>query len=74
MRRTSACRFVHYFEYVEEPIVSVLLNYAGANGVRQAEIHMAEGIVLRLRLLLRMLTYINDQVVISSGRIVAFRR
>jgi hypothetical protein len=33
-----------YFEYVKEPVVSVLLNYAGANGVRQAQTHMAEQI------------------------------
>jgi hypothetical protein len=35
---------LQYFEYVKEPIVSVLLNYAGANGVRQAQTHMAEQI------------------------------
>ena len=74
MRRTTACRFIQYFEYVEESLVSVLLNVLGLMVLGRLRYTWWIGLLLSVRLLLRMLTFINHQVVISSGIIYAFRR
>ena len=69
-----ACRFIQYFEYVEEPFVSVLLNVLGLMLLSRLRYTWWSGLLLTLRLLLRMFTFINHQVVISFGRVDAFRR
>jgi hypothetical protein len=74
MRRMIACRFIQYVEYLEESLVSVQLNVVGLMLLGRLRYTWQSGLLLRLTLLLRMFTFVNHQVVISSGRIDAFRR
>jgi hypothetical protein len=74
MRRMIACRFIQYFEYVEESLPQVLLNVLGLMVLGRLRYTWWISLLLRLSLLLRMFTFINHQVVISSGRIDALRR
>lgn len=69
-----ACRFIQYVEYLEESLVSVQLNVVGLMLLGRLRYTWQSGLLLRLTLLLRMFTFVNHQVVISSGRIDAFRR